>query len=159
MPAGRPSKFTPAIVDAICTRIAEGESLSRICTDAEMPAKRTVMDWLDDSKNSDFRTKYARAREAQADFYAAEIIDISDDSERDTYTDEDGNVRTNQEVVARSRLRVDSRKWYASKLAPKKYGERLELAGDQENPIKAEIDIVDVAKRIAFVLAMAEDKV
>jgi len=41
--------------------------------------------------------------------------------------------------VQRSRLRVDSRKWFASKVAPKKYGERFALTGSEGGAIKAEI--------------------
>lgn len=70
--------------------------------------------------------QYARAREAQADKFAEDIISIADDGARDTYIDENGNTRTDQDVIARSRLRVDARKWLASKMAPKKYGERTE---------------------------------
>lgn len=78
--------------------------------------------------------QYTRAREAQADKMAEDILGIADDGERDTYIDEDGVTRINQEVIARSRLRVDARKWLAGKMAPKRYGEKLELAGDPKAP-------------------------
>lgn len=82
--------------------------------------------------------QYARAREAQADKFADEIIQISDDGTRDTYLDADGNERTDQDVIARSRLRVDSRKWLASKMAPKKYGDKVvnEHTGRNGGPIE-----------------------
>lgn len=70
--------------------------------------------------------QYARAREAQADKLADDILAIADDGQRDTYIDSDGNERTDQDVIARSRLRVDARKWLASKMAPKKYGDKTE---------------------------------
>jgi len=81
------------------------------------------MRWLD--AHESFRENYARARQDQADFLAEEIVQIADDGSNDTYLTEDG-PKTNQDVIARSRLRVDARKWYASKLAPKKYGEKVE---------------------------------
>jgi hypothetical protein len=56
---------------------------------------------------------------------AEEIITIADDSSGDVIVDDDGNEQTNHERVARSRLRVDARKWYASKLAPKRYGDKV----------------------------------
>ncbi|OWT68078.1 MULTISPECIES: terminase small subunit protein [unclassified Achromobacter] len=130
MPAGRESTFTQEIGDTICARLADGESLRRICQDEDMPDKSTVMRWLAQDEN--LRDQYARAREAQADRLAEEILEIADDGRNDTYTDEDGNERTNQEVVARSRLRVDARKWLASKMAPKKYGDKVELSGTGE---------------------------
>lgn len=71
--------------------------------------------------------KYARAKRYGIMGMADEVIDISDDSTNDKVVDEDGNERTNTEVVARSRLRVDSRKWLLSKIMPKVYGEKQEI--------------------------------
>ena len=91
-----------------------------------------VFRWL--SEFSRFRDRYARAREAQADALFDEILEIADETAFDTEITENGS-RPNSEWIARSRLRVDARKWMASKLAPKKYGEKLELAGDQSAPL------------------------
>lgn len=62
---------------------------------------------------------------------AEDTVNIADDGRSDTYIDADGVKRTDQDVIARSRLRVDARKWYASKLAPKKYGDKItqEISG------------------------------
>lgn len=122
----RPSKFTQALAEKLCERIAKGESVRTICEDEDFPAQSTVYKWL--NENDSFSEQYARAREKQADFLAEEIIQIADDGRNDTYTDDKGNVLTDHDVIARSRLRVDARKWYASKLAPKKYGDRVENA-------------------------------
>ncbi|MFT5766640.1 MAG: hypothetical protein ACI9DH_000457 [Halioglobus sp.] len=88
-----------------------------------MPSLTTVMRWLADETKQEFLLHYAR--EAQADLLAAEILEIADDSSGDTITDKDGRTRVNDEFIARARLRVDSRKWLASKLVPKKYGNRI----------------------------------
>lgn len=125
MPA--PSKFTQAIADSICEQIADGKSLRTICEAKGMPAKSSVFKWLKEIPA--FSDQYARAREAQADALFDEILQIADDGERDTYVDKDGNERTDQDVIARSRLRVDARKWMAGKLRPKVYGDKLELGG------------------------------
>ena len=126
---GRHSEFTQEIADVICERIADGESLRSICKDEDMPNKATVFKWL--AAQKEFSDQYARARESQAETMADEILAIADDGVNDTYLDDDGNERTNHDVIARSRLRVDARKWLASKLAPKKYGEKVqtELSG------------------------------
>jgi hypothetical protein len=87
------------------------------------------MRWLADEAKQEFRLHYAHAREAQADLLAAEILAIADDSSGDIITDKDGNTRLDREFVARARLRVDSRKWLAGKLAPKKYGVKIKQAG------------------------------
>jgi hypothetical protein len=105
----RPSIFTEERATTICDRIAKGESLKAICGDAKMPSETTVRNWLKD--NAEFVRQYACAREAQADFYADEIVTIADEAT-------DANI---------ARVRIDARKWKASKLAPKKYGDRLEL--------------------------------
>lgn len=129
---GRPSSFTQEIADAICGEIAEGKSLRAVLRDNEdLPAASTVCRWL--AQNQEFQKQYARAREAQADALFDEILGIADDGRNDSYTDEEGNERTNHDVIARSRLRVDARKWMAGKLRPKVYGDKLEVAGPGPN--------------------------
>jgi hypothetical protein len=100
-----------------------------------MPAISTVFVWM--HKYPIFMEHYAHARESQADTYADEIIDIADDGSGDWITDAEGNRRVDQDCIARSRLRVDSRKWIASKLKAKKYGEKVEQlhVGDKDRPI------------------------
>lgn len=90
-----------------------------------MPGLSTVFRWL--AENELFRDNYARAREVQADVLADEILEIADEGRNDTYVDDEGRERTDYDVVARSKLRVDARKWIASKLLPKKYGERQQV--------------------------------
>jgi len=87
-----------------------------------MPAVGSVCRWL--AENDGFREQYARAREAQADTLADEILDIADDGTNDWMAREDGSLEYNGDHIQRSRLRVDARKWIASKLKPKVYGER-----------------------------------
>lgn len=95
--------------ERICLEIAEGKSLKAICEQDDVPSRETVYQWLAD--DSAFSDKYVRAREDQADFYADEIIDIAD-------TEPDAN---------KARVRIDARKWKASKLQPKKYGDKVDL--------------------------------
>ena len=125
---GRPSLFSVEIAQEICSRIMDGESLRKTCRDEHMPERMTIFRWLHD--NTEFCDQYARAREIQADTLAEEILEIADDGRNDTYTtnDDDGEgvERVNHDVIARSRLRVDARKWYASKLSPKKYGDKVQ---------------------------------
>ena len=138
---GPVTTYTEAIALAICERISNGESVRTICKDKSMPCASVVFKWLADETKGAFVEQYARAREAQADFYAESIIQIADDGANDTYMDDDGGVKVDQDVIARSRLRVDARKWYASKLAPKKYGDKLqqELSGADGGPLVVEI--------------------
>jgi hypothetical protein len=127
--AGRPPIYTEEIGNAICEWIADGKSLLQWCKLNDY-RYGTVMAEL--SRNKLFADNYAHARADQAHKLAEEIIQIADDGENDTYIDDDGKVRTDHDAINRSRLRVDARKWYAGKLLPKKYGEKLELAGGLE---------------------------
>jgi hypothetical protein len=130
---GRPSTFAQDIADAICLRLAEGETLRQICRDDGMPPESTVRQWVIDQ--AEFAAQYAKARDLGLDAMADALFEIADDGTNDTTVDEDGNVFTNHDVIARSRLRVDTRKWYLSKLAPKRYGDKLVMQGDAENPV------------------------
>lgn len=142
-PIGRPSSYTEEIAETICERLAEGESLKRICDGDGMPRKATVFRWLE--TNESFRDRYARAREAQADALADEIVAIADTTEEGEETVEkgDGSIETRRgDMIQHRRLRVDARKWYASKLAPKKYGEKAEVEH------KGEVSINEVRRVI-----------
>jgi hypothetical protein len=122
---GRPSLFTAELAAAICERISLGESLRSICRDEKMPAKSTVFEWL--SQDAAFADQYARARESSADVLAEEILEIADDATNDWMernAEDNAGWVANGEHIQRSRLRVDTRKWIAAKLKPKKYGER-----------------------------------
>ena len=121
------STFTQEVADTICNRLLEGESLTHICTDSTIPNKPCILKWLRDFP--DFATQYAHAREMQMELMATEIIEIADDGSNDTYTvgeGDDEEERVNTDHINRSRLRVDTRKWLMSKLAPKKYGEKVQ---------------------------------
>lgn len=121
----KPIEYTEELADRICIEIATSHlSLRTICKlnkDNGFPQKTLIYEWL--YKYPSFADKYARAKEAQADLFAEQIIEISDDSSNDYTMNEDGIEVLNSEHVQRSRLRVDSRKWLAAKLKPKKYGD------------------------------------
>jgi hypothetical protein len=109
---GRPTLYTEELGADICKRIMDGESLRQICDGNDMPNRSTVHDWL--AKDESFADHYARAREVQADTYADDITAIADEAkDRDT--------------AAAAKVRVDARKWVASKLRPKRYGDKLDL--------------------------------
>lgn len=136
-------EFDRAIADVILTRIADGESLRSICKDDAMPFRETVRLWLINVPG--FAGQYARARDEQADTYADEIAAIADERppmvgdtnhQAGEKAGEDGNTRMDSAFVAWQRVRIDTRKWIASKLKPKKYADKVELSGDPDNPVK-----------------------
>ena len=131
---GRPSTFTQAKADAICALLIEGNSLRSICKRDDMPCTVTVLKWL--NQYPDFASQYASAREAQADALVDDMIDIADDKTLDP------NDR---------RVRIDTRKWLAGKMRPKKYSEKTLLGSDPDNPLPAgtaSVDVAELAKQL-----------
>ena len=132
---GRPSEYNHEVADLICTEIAcSSKSLKTICSQEGMPCVKTIMNWL--RTNEEFLQQYTRAKQEQADFMVEEMIEIADDGSNDLMTIIKGNEQyetENKEVTNRSKLRVETRKWIASKLKPKKYGDKLELNANVKN--------------------------
>lgn len=128
---GRPTIFTKKLGDVICVRVAEGESMRSVSRDENMPAMTTLFRWL--RENTEFRQQYEIAKEESADVHAEDVIHISDhEASSPVIVDGiplmiDGKIvyAVDSASVAHARLRVDARKWVASKLKPKKYGERV----------------------------------
>lgn len=142
---GRPTKLIPEMEDHILERLEQGESLAAICRDLDI-ATHVVFRRIAECDN--FRHKYAMSREAQAEKYADEIVSIADEAEVTSVVTPDGEVdfKLDATAVARNRLRVDARKWVASKLLPKKYGDKVmqELTGADGGPI-------DMSLKVSFV--------
>lgn len=113
---GRPTKYTKILGKKICTRIANGESVKSISRDSKMPSTSMIYRWLLDEDKKEFRDIYNFSMDVRTEGLADELIEISDG-------DDQGEVQ-------RDRLRVDTRKWIAAKLKPKKYGEKMDLTTD-----------------------------
>lgn len=130
-PVGRPSEYNQEIASQLCAQLAEGISLRTVCKSPDMPGLSTVFKWL--HKHPEFVEQYARAKEESAEAMAEDILDIADDGTNDWMTIQKGKLEIevpDKEVIMRSRLRVDTRKWLMSKMKPKKYGEKLDMTTD-----------------------------
>ena len=136
MVIGRPTLRTPELEAKILEAINDGHSLRLICKDAGMPNRATVHEWLVGDKA--FADRYARAREGRAEKMADEILEISD-----------GSVGEDSNGINSARLRVDARKWLASKMDPRTYGDRVstELSGPNGGPVQVQTlaDLVRLA--------------
>jgi hypothetical protein len=124
---GRPSSYTQEIADELCAKLSDGVSLRTVCLADDMPSKTSVFRWL--RTNEEFRDQYTRAKEESADALTDEMLDIADDGTNDwskQQLGEDGpEIEVlNSEHIQRSRLRIETRKWLASKLKPKRYGDK-----------------------------------
>jgi hypothetical protein len=124
---GRPSDYTDDKADKICAAVASGSNLNLLCRQYGMPDRVTVYRWL--GAQETFRNNYARAREDRADFRADRI---------DDYVTKllAGEIDANQARVA-----IDAEKWQAGKEKPKRYGDKLELSGDPENPLSLMVGV------------------
>lgn len=146
----RPTKYTQEIADKICDRLStSNSSLAVICKEVNINPS-TVFEWI--KNNESFSNNYARAREAQADFLADEILEIADDNTRDTKTIKKGNEFIeveDTEWTNRSKLRVEARKWIASKLKPKKYGDKLDMTTDGEKITSVRVEVVSSSAPLA----------
>ncbi len=125
--AGRPTDYTPELADVICAKLAAGESMRTVCNDDSLPCRATLFTWL--RKHPEFLDQYTRAKEESADALIEESLDIADDGSNDWMErlgkdGESAGWQLNGEHVQRSKLRIETRKWMASKLKPKKYGDR-----------------------------------
>jgi hypothetical protein len=155
------SIFTPALFTSICDRISQGESLRGVCRDPEMPHKSTVLRWL--RERPELRDQYTNARDDLMEYWASDILEIADDGTLDTmpglnkYGDE---VQVpNHANVQRDRLRIDSRKWLLSKLAAKKYGDRMEVDVSGEVGVKVDITALSAREKMRrLALFMLEDQ-
>lgn len=135
---GRPSRYTKKIGDQICKDIANGLSLRKACLKHKNLNVSTVLEWVLNPKFKEFSDQYAHSRRIQAEIIGDEIFDIADDGRNDWLIREldngEGIEIPNHEHINRSRLRVDTRKWYLSKVLPKIYG-------DKPEPPKKESDL------------------
>jgi len=130
-------------IELILDDIYAGRSCRQILDKADrniFPSFVTFCEWL--SEDAKLAKHYMRACDARADKIFDDMLSISDDNSNDTFIDDKGIERVNQDVVQRSKLMVDTRKWVLAKLAPKKYGDKLDVTSDGEKLQPAIINIV-----------------
>ena len=123
-------RFSQEVFDEICVYLSMGESLRAACKHEGMPDKTSVLRWL--AKMPELRPQYVRAKEEGADAIAEDMFDIADEF---PLSKEDGSVDSG--YIQYARHRTDTRKWYLSKIAPKKYGDKVtaELTGADGSPL------------------------
>jgi hypothetical protein len=150
---GRPSTYTPELGILICKRLAEGETVRKLCLDDDMPPRQTLYDWL--TRYPDFRANYSIALELHADSWADLAQQIADDPAGD-YIEKDGKLIPNWENVQRSRLRVDTIKWRCRTISPRKYSDRIQMSGADEKPIQLAQSGTSDADRVKALRALLD---
>jgi len=126
------------IFNKIFKTIENGKSLRYALSKIPLSSK-TFYEWIEDDE--DKVKQYARATEERAEAILDEMIDIVDNNTNDVNVLEDGKEVVNNDVIQRSRLRYDARRWLVSKLNPKKYGDKLDVT--QETKQITEIVLTD----------------
>jgi len=128
--AGRRRRsLNAALRQEICERVAEGETLTRICQDPRLPPKAVVLKLL--AADPAFRRRYEAARRLQAEHWAEEILEIVDAGAEDC--DAEGKPLAEKDLLARAKLRVDARKWLLARLGA--LGEPVaDPAEEEEDP-------------------------
>lgn len=132
---GRPPAYTFELAEQICDVIATTSQSLRKMNEIYpfFPDPSTIHQWRKD--HSEFSDKYWRAKLIQADILVEEILDIADECNADSY--------------AQAKLRIETRKWIASKLLPKKYGDKCNLEADKEESERTLDEIKAIRARLA----------
>lgn len=147
MPGGgrKPSRGDlnePAVVDELCARIIAGEGIAGICTDQHMPRERGVYERM--ASDEEFRRRIAHAREAQQDALMDQTVAMADAA-----------TPADWQVV---KLRIWARQWMASKLAPKKYGDAVQVRHANAEGGTLQLNDTAAANRMAAILAAARSR-
>lgn len=147
--------YSDELATAILDRMAAGESLTRICSDADMPDRKTVWHWQngDGGAPAEFYPRYARAVEDRADLIFDGLLKLSDDAaEQPTH-----------ETTGAAKLQVDTRKWVLARMNHRKYGDKSSLAleggGKDSPPIKIQhtASLEDMAEALRLVQEISND--
>jgi len=114
---GRPTKYSKALATKLCAMLSAGDSLKRSCELKSFPSITTVFRWI--ASNDAFRDMYEKAVEQRVEVHIEGLIDIADDPSLHPQD---------------KRVRIDTRKWIASKLKHRKYGDKVEVSGNPDQP-------------------------
>ncbi|USE78848.1 hypothetical protein NDR89_19620 [Cupriavidus gilardii] len=138
-----------AVMAIVCERIAGGESVRKICEDADMPDRRLINRWI--AADECLRKQYLDACRARTYFYGEEIVDIADtcrtgiktvvkETANGTFTE-----TTEIDLVERARLQIDTRKWVMARMNRVDFGEKVtqEHVGKDGGPIEQKTTVVD----------------
>ena len=132
---GRPTEYTKEKGDKICNQISTGRSLKSVIEEDEtLPSLQTVYSWLRLYKH--FLYNYTLATQNRTDAQLEQLNEMGDISIDEAKL---ADPKSANAIVQAYKLKADNVKWVMSKMKPKKYGDKLELGGDQDNPITIEL--------------------
>lgn len=153
MARGKWKPYDPDVAAQICELVSNGKSIVECAQVKGIPSRNVIYKWLDESE--DFRDRYARARKERADLLADEIINLADGAEDhfgyDTEAFDPAKARLRLDAA---RLKIDTRKWAASKMDPKTYGDSKTIKGDEKEPLVVDLNVTPAKE--AFLAAISE---
>lgn len=140
---GRDTVYNEDLAAEICARLSEGTSLKQVCLAHDMPTERTVLRWLfhPEAEKAGFFQRYDRARKAQAELFADDVVPIADAVD----------VESPAGVNA-ARVQIDARKWAASVFNRSRFGDKPNVAIQNNQTIVAAEDPRELARRLALAL-------
>lgn len=148
---GSSTRASAEVIGAICDRLALGESVSAVFRKPEpgYPSETTFWRWL--NADPELKKLYEAGVERRSEKYAEEVVEITDAAGSVLLHPETGDpilrpdgtpvMVLDRVAIEHAKLRADARKWVASRLLPKRYGDRTTIAGDADNPLT--VDITD----------------
>jgi len=111
------TRYTREFADEVCRRLAEGASLREICRENNVP-ESSFREWVRNDRDG-IAARYQTARVLQVEAWSDLILEISNREDLD---------------AQEKRVRIDSLKWLISRIVPKKWGDRLLVAGEVDSP-------------------------
>ena len=131
---GRPSIYSIELGEKICENIANGMTLRQVASIKGMPDLSTLFAWI--RLHPEFSQQYARATEDRTE---AQVIELNEVAEQAIEEAKTNDPKSSNAIVQAYKLKADNLKWIMARMKPKKYGDKLELAGDKDNPITVNI--------------------
>jgi len=138
---GRPTKRTPEVVKEICDRLSNGEPLRAICRDSHIPNWDTVYDWM--ARDEGFALQVAQARENGVEAIAQDTLAMID-APPQLVVDNNGVSRIDPAYVQWTKLRTEQRMKLLACWSPNRYGNRVQVAGDKDNPLQVNIQATEM---------------
>jgi len=142
---GRPTKWTQEIEDDICARLSRGEPLRAICRTEGYPEWNTFYSWMERSEALSGRV--ALARENGVEAIAQDTLAMIDAEPR-YVEDAKGGTRIDAGYVQWLKLRTEQRMKLLACWSPNRYGNRVQVAGDKDNPLQVNIQTAEMFESI-----------
>lgn len=145
---GRPTSYNAEIAKLVCDRVAtHTDGLRKLCAKyVDMPDDTTIALWR--ITHEEFSRQYIDAKRSQIDLIIEDLDDLYDENVS-YYIDSEGNKRIDAPSAAIATAKTNNKKWYASKIAPKVYGDHRQLEEKIEENAKLKDELRELQTKLA----------